>query len=141
MLVRFFPPLLGLLVAAATPGVPVFAQSAPESTNDTAVATKLATKLIMQVQSGKVDRALLTPAFSEDLSDSVVANYAGFLNDRGKAKIAGLLQRNDLGDDIRYVFLVTFDNGAVACTFGIDKSTNLIDALYFRPANPEPQPS
>jgi hypothetical protein len=141
MLVRFLALLLGVLVAAASPGMPALAQAAAEPATDRALAMKLAEKIIMQVQGGKVDRTLLTPAFGEDLTDAVVANDASFLNGRGKAKIAGLLQRNDLGDDIRYVFLVTFDDGAVALTFGIDKSTNLIDALYFRPANPEPQPS
>jgi hypothetical protein len=139
MLVRFFAPLLGLLVAVTTSGIPALADPAPANESDTAAAAKLVQKLIAQIQTGKVDRSMLTPAFSEDLTDSVVASYAGFLNGRGKPKLAGLLQRNDLGDDVRYVYLINFDDGAVACTFGVDKSSNLVDALYFRPASPQPQ--
>jgi len=139
MLVKFFAPLLGLLVAAAAPPIATFADAPEATANDSATAAKLATKLIGQIAGGKIDRTLLTPAFNEELTDSIVASYAGFLSGRGKPKLAGQIGRTDLGDDIRYVYLITFDDGAVACTFGIDKSTNLIDALYFRPANPQPQ--
>ena len=141
MLVKFFAPLLGLLVAAGAPAVVTLADTPEATESDSAAAAKLATKLIGQIAGGKIARTLLTPAFSEELTDSVVASYAGFLGGRGKPRIAGQLGRTDLGDDIRYVYLITFDDGAVACTFGIDKSSNLIDALYFRPANPQPPQS
>jgi hypothetical protein len=138
MVAAIFVSLLTLLAAVNMPGVPTLTQAPqPIGSADAAVA-KRAKDLITQIQSGKVDRTLLTPTFSEEFTDDAIAGDATFLGGRGKPTSFGLLQRTDAGDDVRYVFLAGWSDGNVAYTFGIDKKTGLIDALYFRAAgNPQ----
>ncbi len=132
----FFAPLLAAVVGSgggyAVPAGPV-ASSISEA--DRPVADRAAAALA-SLEDGSLDPALLTPAFREQFSKDVVAADASFLRGRGAPKQMSILQRDDQGTRTRYTFVVTFnDNNSLSYTIGINKASNLIDALYFRPYN------
>ena len=122
MLALFFASVTALLAAADTPD--------PSST-PVPVADR-ARELIKEIQNGKVDRTLLSPAFNDAFTNDVIATDANLLGGRGKPARFELLERSDAGDDLRYVFVAGWNDGAVNYTFGIDKASGLIDACYFR---------
>ena len=134
MLAVVFASILTFVAAVNAPGVPTLAEPAQAITGDTVSVADRAKQLIKEIQDGKVDRTLLTPAFSDTFTSGAIAGDATFLGGRGKPTHFGLLSRSDVGDDVRYVFLASWSDGAINYTFGIDKATGLIDACYFRAA-------
>ena len=140
MLALFFAGSLTLLAAVSsgtTIGLPDLGVHPLVMTAEDTAAADRAKDLITQIQTGKIDRSQLTPAFSEVFTAGAVATDAAYLAGRGKPASFALVQRSDVttdtSSDVRYVFIASFEDGSLSYTFGVDKATGLIDALYFRP--------
>jgi hypothetical protein len=135
MFAAVFAPLLAA-VLASTEGVPQYDPQATAITGADKTVAKRALEALGAIEGGSLDRSVLTPAFRNEFTDAVLASDTGIVKGLGAPKRFLLQQKNDLGDSIRYVFVAAWDGGlALSYSFGIDKSSDLIDALYFRPAN------
>jgi hypothetical protein len=135
MFAVLFAPLLAAALAS-TQGVPQYDPQATAVTGADKPVAKRALEVLSAIEGGSLDRSLLTPAFRTEFTDAVLASDNGIVKGLGPPKRFLLQQKNDLGDSVRYVFVAAWDGGlALSYSFGIDKSNNLINALYFRPAN------
>ena len=138
--VSIFAPVFAPLLAAALGSgaiVPGINGAVPGGISDEdQPIVQRAQSALESLEAGILDPALLTPAFREQFTAGVIASDASFLKGRGAPTRWYGLQRDDAGTRIRYTFVVVFkDQNSLAYTFGINKSSNLIDALYFRPYN------
>ena len=92
---------------------------------------------LASLEGGTLDPTLLTPSFRQEFTKDVIAADASFLKGRGAPTQFLILQRDDQGTRTRYTFVIGFKDGNwLSYTLGINKTSDLIDALYFRPANP-----
>ncbi len=97
--------------------------------------------LFDRIAANDVDRQLLTPQFSSELSPAILATLARTI--AGLGKPAGFVQRGKHASDgvTTYDFAVTFAAGALTITIGIDDASDLIARYYLRRTTTSPNSS
>ena len=135
MLAAIFAPLLAAAVGNGSVGVVPFDGPAPTAVSDAdrPVASR-AESALEALAAGTLDSSLLAPSFRGQFTTNVAAADRSFLKGRGDPKRFLFLQKNDSGESVRYVFVASWGDGAsLAYTFGLNKTSDLVDTLYFRP--------
>jgi hypothetical protein len=97
-------------------------------------AIALARVMLDELQSAKLDRSVLTPALSADLTDPIRASMTARLAPFGPPRDP-LVPRSKYDSDgvTTYVFRIHWPSGSIDYIFGIDDATGKIAKLYFVP--------
>lgn len=90
--------------------------------------------LYEQVRTNAIDRRLLTPKFSAELTPEVAATLANALGPLGEPGAFSERGKHDVDGVTTYDYAVTLGNGAIAVTIGIDDASDAIARFYVRRA-------
>ena len=106
----------------------------PASVSDEDPAmTALATSLVAQAQSGKIDRSLFEAKTSEALTQAMVDNVAQHMAGLGKPKSITFESHKIVGEFSAYHYRIAWEAVAVDESFALNSAGKIV-GWYFQPA-------
>lgn len=96
-------------------------------------ASERAREWLGRLQRGNIDRSQLTSDLSAALQTATVSGYAQQTGKFGTPTKFTLLSKHALEGTTTWVFRVTWPQGSMDYTFGVEDATSKISALYLRP--------
>ena len=124
--------VLAALVPSVATTLAATANATPAPGEDAAM-TRLATSLLAQAQSGKVDRTLLSARMNAALTADLIAGVSSQLAPLGKPKAITFLRKADSDGYRSYVYRIVWDAVSLDESFAIDGDGKIAGWL-FRPS-------
>lgn len=118
--------------SATASAVPGEASPTPAASVDERASDR-AREWLGRLQRGNIDRSQLTPDLSAALQNATVSGYAVQTGKLGSPTKFTLLGKHAVEGTTTWVFRVTWPQGSMDYTFGVEDATGKISALYLRP--------